>query len=213
MEFNPYELIYMSRTGDQSAVQALFSYYGSTATGIVGGMVAVYPNLQIYKEDMIQEGKLAILEAIETYRDDMDTGIATYINVLTRRRIYNQLRRIHASTRLHLHATLSLDAAINEEENLYDLVRQRDPMNDPEFYMQYRIAEDHVNECISRLNDTDYEVYKCMYRNESYSSAAQRMNISKKGYDGRTQRIRRKIKDAVYEERTQNRKNAKMQEK
>ena len=65
---NPYELLYMIRTGDAYAENELYRTYHGLVVHLVDKLICTNRLLQMYREDLIQEGMIGIMEAVENYR-------------------------------------------------------------------------------------------------------------------------------------------------
>ena len=197
MDYNPYELIYMSRTGDQFAVQALFDFYGPYLGTLVNSALSSYPALRTYYDDIKQEAMISLFDAVETYREDMNTSFKSFLSLVARRRIRNVIRSYMPAYRNGLCSNISLDSMVNEEETYYDVIPQRNMLNEPDYYTAYNDAADRLRQCVASFNETEYEVYRSIYRGDTYASAAERLNCTPKSYDGKVQRVKKKLTQAA----------------
>ena len=193
---NPYELLYMSHLGDDTAFEALFQ----KVMGILGRPVSVnvdgYQPLYPYKEDIFQESSLVVITAINGYRDDMDTQFATYFTVIARRRVWNVCKS-YTRKFLKFGEMISLDGQLLDDESLYDAIPQRNPMNEPEYVLGYQIAEENLARVLAEMTEEELDAVEAWILNEPYEEGARRRGINPKTWDGRRLRTRKKIREAV----------------
>ncbi len=197
MHYNPYELIYMIRTGDQVALEMLIEQYTPVINTFIKTAMITYPAYQPYVEDFRLEARMAVVDAVDTYRNDTEASFDTFLHVVLKRRISNLLRKHRSQAPLYSRNNLQLDMMVNEEESYYDLIEQKNPMNNPTYYTEYNMANERLEECINGLSTAERAVLECLRRRETYAEAAARLNCTTKAYDGKVQRVRRKIRKAV----------------
>ena len=64
---NPYELIYMSRMGDEYAQTTLFLQYEGLLNALVNQTLLAYPTVRRYRDDILQEARISLFQAINQY--------------------------------------------------------------------------------------------------------------------------------------------------
>lgn len=200
METNIYELLYMVRTGDDWAMNEIFSRYQELQQKQIRTLVSHYTPLHIYLDDLYQEGRIALIQAIDTYRTDQCAGFSTYVYLLTKRRIWTILRHYGTNSYVHMHDTIGLESLVQESECIYDVLKQPYAMNEPEYSFSYTLAKERLEKVLEELSEDETNLLKLWMKNYHYEEAGKRLGISYKAYDGRLQRIRKKIKEAVYYE-------------
>ena len=196
-DFNPYELLYMSRLGDPFAFEALFKQYSGALYGVVSACTEGYYPLRPYKEDIYQEASIIFVAAIDSYREDMNAGFATYFQILARRRVWN-ICRSYARQFANFGDIISLDEVISDDETYYETIPQRYMMNDPVYVMEYNDAKDRLNRLVDEMNPKDLEALKAWIDGEPYQAGADRLGITYKAWDARRLRVRKKIRSAVF---------------
>ena len=135
-------------------------------------------------EDLVQEGILGLLSAVQTYRDDGQASFRTYAAVCIRRRMISAIRRAGAD----LSVIDSLDDTgesepVAQEENsdpAHMLVRREDTQR---LYNQLRQI----------LTPLEYQVLMYHLGEYSYEETAHALNIGEKAVDNAMQRVRRKL--------------------
>ena len=195
---NPYELLYMSRCGDEWSLQALFNLYAKDISGYINTLTKKYTPLKIYREDLIQEAYISLYSATNSYREDCDCGFKTFMMVVIRHRIWNIMRHYCSTSHMPMHEVLSTEQYIRDTEATYDALRSTDGLCEPEYHLRFKTIREDVDKVIEDLDELDKEVLEAWLNDESYKDASTRLGISYKKYDGRLQKVRKKIRQAVY---------------
>ena len=180
---NPYELIYMSRMGDEYAQTTLFLQY----EGLLNALV---------NQTLLQEARISLFQAINQYQESKSASFKTFVCLVVKRRIWNVVRDILVEYQHKGFDSISLD---DQEVNYYEILEQNNRLAEPEYYMQYQNAANRLQEEIGLLDEEERDILSCWMASESYQEASKRLGLSKKQYDGRLQRVKRKIKQALYE--------------
>ena len=197
MEYNPYELLYMSHF-DEYAQVALFRQYKPLINAIAHSCIMKYLPLQDYRDDLIQEGRIAVYYAAETYRNDQNASFLTYVTIVVKRRLWAECRKIYNHITVNGSQLVRLDNMVNEEEALYGSVPQRDPFCDPEYYTHFVSAAERLRETFRKLNREEVQLVECWLSKSTYKEGAAKMDMTVKTYESRLQKGRRKVKNAVY---------------
>lgn len=193
---NPYELLYMSRLKDRYAFEALFNQTRGILYNVVSQSIDSYKPLTPHKEDILQEASISIWRAIETYREDKDAGFYTFFLVLARRKVWNICKHYSRKV-IPLSEMASLDEMIMEGDCLYEAVAQKDPMNDPVYAMNYRMAEERFDDLKKDLSESETDALDAWESGEPYKEGAAKRGLTQKAWDGRRFRVRKKVRKAV----------------
>lgn len=198
MQYNPYELLYMSHF-DESAQVALFHQYSPLIRTIALTCTGKYLPLRDYLDDLIQEGRITLFQAAETYRNDQKASFLTYLTVILKRRMWAECRRIYSRITANGTQVLRLDGMISEDETYYGSIPQTDPFCDPVYYTEYVSALERLREVYRTMSREETQIVECWINRERYADAAGKMNMSIKTYESRLAKVRRRIRDAVYD--------------
>ena len=133
MSENIYELIYMSRQGDEYSLRALFQFFQRQINTEVEMLVSKYKSLCLKQEALI-----SVPKAIDSYREDKDCGIVTFVYLVIRRKIYTSMRQYFSSNRIHLMNSVSFNSYIEENGGSYYLTSKHTVMKDPAYITQYK---------------------------------------------------------------------------
>jgi RNA polymerase sigma factor (sigma-70 family) len=199
MQENPYELLYMARQGDDWSLQALLQMLEPMLRANVGVIICRFKPLEIYRDDLIQEARVGLAGAVNTYREDQGAGFRYFAEYVVRRRLWSCMRHLTAASYAQAHDMYSIECMNRgEAESAYEVIEQHDPMADPEFRLHYTLASEQMSSAIQELSAMDRAVLNSWADSMKYKAAMEKLHLSYKSYDGRLQRLRRKIRDAVY---------------
>lgn len=195
MEENLYELLYMSRMGDAYARKTLFSYYRKVAKIQCIRVENTDPRMAAYEEDLIQEGLITMMRAQELYREDMHASYATYTAIVIRRKILNVIRHYKSHEYVNVWCSVSLDE-VNESGEVFE----SDPIDlgNPVYYADFFAAVSRVRRLIASLSSMEQLILRCSNEGMSYAQGAAKAGISVKAYDGRLQRLKSRVKKAIF---------------
>ena len=132
------------------------------------------------KDDLIQEGMIALDRAIRSYNPDLNVSLGRYAKICVRRHIRNYLVK---NGRIRERKTqFSLDSYLNEEDSatMHELV------DSP------RGREVDLNEVFSSLTPLEKKVIALRMSGYSYQETADRLHVSRKKVDNVIQKLRKK---------------------
>ncbi len=194
---NVYELVYMSRMGDENALATLLSYctpiFYKEVKKIMDGNV----KLKMYFEDFVQEAVIAFYYAIDRYREDQEASFMTFLMVVVHRKLLSLTRHYLNNRTVQMHDTLSLDKLVHDEDTMYDYVQNRNSLHNPVFNLHVQDCYDNVVKTLNDLKPVEKEVFALWKSGASYTDASKELGMSYKAFDGHVQRIKRKIRKAV----------------
>lgn len=193
--YNPYELVYMYRTGDPYALTLLKEAYGGFLNTLVEQTVSATPEFLQEREDLFLECLLALHDALDCYREDRESSFSTFLTVLARRRIWRYTRKKLEHKRLSGKKEVFLEDAISETECWYDVLRQRSRMYEPEYATEYRCLIEKLDHMFMNMKTQDQRVLYSWIQGETYTAASERLGLSSKAYDGRLNRLRSRVRN------------------
>jgi DNA-directed RNA polymerase specialized sigma24 family protein len=200
MEYNPYELIYMSRIGEETALAALFAQYQSYfqyLRNTVAKRNCV--NSDAYDE-MLLEMRIGVSDACERYREDEEASWRTFLTIVLKRRAVNVLRK--ADVRDWMENTLPFEALIQEDETVYDCFAQTDSFAEPEYCLHYAEAGRKLAELIARM-DPEEKAYVALWAaNAKGRQGSEKMNCTEKNWYKRMDRVKKKVYAGISAEET-----------
>ena len=178
-------LIERSQQGEYTASAELIVRYTPT----VLYYAERYCYLGLEKEDLMQEGMIALLSAMRTYRADAGAGFRTYAS----RCIANGLAKVAASQLRARNIPLALTAPLDEAGTV-SAPSQDQP---EEVVIRREQSRDRDHRMRSVLSGYEMECLKLLLEGCSYAEIARRLDRTPKSVDRALGRARQKLRRAL----------------
>jgi len=163
---------------DKLACEALLLRY----TKLIFIKAAVYSASESDRDDLCQEGLMALLKAITSYDKGRNAKFSTFAEVC----VVNRLRSVCARAAKAPAVCESIDDfgedVLSESETPESIYMNK------EFFSELRSAVENA------LSGTERRVFDTVIRGASYRETAEKLGISEKSVDNAMQRARRKIR-------------------
>jgi len=190
---NPYELLYMFRTGDAYAEKELYRVYRNMIISIVDKLIGKNKPLYLYREDLIQDGMIEIVKAVEYYREDREASFSTYLYTIVQNSLFAKVKTYCRYPEIQFHNMRSLDdPQINKK-----LICEATLM-DPVYYLDMREAQDRLYSAIHDMNRKDKAVLYSVIRDEPCQYAAEQLHLSYAAYSSRKTRIKKNLQEKLF---------------
>ena len=193
-KINDYELIYMIHQEDENAMKYLLQKYDAYLWSLAGrNWQDTFFGLD--KEDCHLEAQIKLIDAVFLYRETAGASFMTYATMIINRRLSTLRRNAQREREQLAQGVLSLDWFVGEGESSYlvDMVENNQSTFDPAYHMEYsrlvRLIDDYVN----GLSKEDRKIWSMMTRDISYQKASEQLQITRKAYDNRVYRIKKKF--------------------
>lgn len=198
--YNDNELINMIRESSEEAKDILFEKYRYIIDIEVRKYLNMANMLGYDYNDLYQDGLVGFADALNSYRDDKDTALASFITLCVDRRLHVAIIKAGRIKNKVLSDSLSLEQPYTQLQiPLKDLLSDNSE-NDP---LENIVKEEKLSELVSKirdvLSDSEYEVYSLMISGLKYSEIAILLDRSLKQVDNTVQRVRNKIRKIIEE--------------
>ena len=194
-KIDDHETISLVRENNPDAKDKLFDKYKY----IIDILIKKYKRsaylLQIDNNDLYQEAMLGFADAINTYKDDKDAGLARFITVCVERKLQNAIKKGNTLKNKMMIDSLSLEKPLdNISSTLMDIISDQNK-NNPLVNLTNQESYDELMKLIEEnLSNQEYEVFSLMISGLNYQEIAPLLNKKPKQIDNSIQRIRSKIK-------------------
>ncbi len=149
-------------------------------------------------KDLYQEALVGFTDAINSYQEDKNTSIATFITLCVERRLQNAIKKAGRIKNKILLESLSLDHVYEQYEIPLKEVISDNSSHDPLVNITKDEEFDELLSFIEKsLSTSEYEVYKLLISGLSYHEIAKILGKQPKQIDNAIQRIKNKIKDIL----------------
>ena len=177
------ELVRRARAGDDAAFRKLSERCFLTIRKRASVLVSSGAEM----DDLMQEGLIALHQAVMSYDEDGKASFRTYSEVCIRNRMISAVRRENSG----VHQSKVSIAPIEEAEHLPDL-----PETDPQNALIDRESLRELEEYLEKhLTKTESSVLNCYLSGMTYDETASFLGISRKSCDNAMQRVRRKLRE------------------
>ena len=180
------ELVMTYRNGDSPAADVLVEKYKN----LVRMKARAYFLVGADNDDLIQEGMMGLMSAIEQYDPGKGASFKTYAELCIRRRLYSAVKSASRYKHTPLNDYVSFESSyLDESQSL-----QQYYLRDPEDLVIAREQADEITEGLENsLSNFEAKVLQSYLEGLSYEEIGKKVNKSVKSVDNAVQRIRKKL--------------------
>lgn len=193
MDYNDLELLDYVQEGNEEAFSVLCEKYEPYIQNRAKSLMkSTHNGLDIH--DLMQEGRVALSEAIKGFKTSCNTTFYTYATTCIERRMISTLISAERLKHKILNESISLDRDLGDGEtvSLENLVVNEE--NNPETLI---LSEERERILFGQLRDVltdfEYQVFELKYHNFNYHEIAKILEKSDKAIDNALHRMRVKI--------------------
>lgn len=182
MEDKEYEIIKKVIDGDQEASKEILEAFELLIYSIINKYELGNGDYIVSKEDLFQEGCIALFQACKTYKKNDVTRFSTYAYIVIERRIKKAFYKMVKPYRKEC----SYDKY--EHEDHLKFLETKSISDNPIKYLE---DEGYLKGEFKYLSKEDKEIIKLRFQNYSYKEIAKTLNITTKRVDNRLTRIKK----------------------
>lgn len=175
-EISDEELAVLARDKNDEA----FTRLVSRCSGMLKALSARYCTGLLESEDLVQEGLLGLLSAVQTYRTSADVTFRTYAYACARNRMVSALRGRNGV----------VAESLDDEDEPFAISGCDDPAS-------LLVRQEELQQLRERLraglSPLEYRVLMAHLSGYSYREIAKHLDITEKAVDNARQRLRRKL--------------------
>lgn len=195
-DYNDSELLSYIAENSEEANNIIFKKYEPLIVTIAKKMYCQCKNTGLEITDLIQEGRLGLNTAINSYRANKDTIFFTYAKTCIERGIMNLIKGAKRQKNRVLNESMPLE--LPEEEKYKIAALFADNSKNPEKQiLEYEIEQDLINRIKSTLTNFEQEVFELKLASFSYKEIAEILEKDLKSVDNAIQRIKAKAKEQL----------------
>ena len=178
---------------------SLYEKYLPTIKYVVKKFTTNAKKLGLEYSDLMQEANVAFTDAINTYDQNKDASLQTFIVLCVQRRLTNVISKAQTTKSKMEQQSLSLDYDYDEEGlPLRDILK--DDLSDPSFkYSEKETTEEMKKKIKEQLSPLELEVFTYMINGLNYLEIAEILDKSPKQIDNTMQRVRLKARAVLKE--------------
>lgn len=184
------ELIRRIRANEEEAREDLVTKY----VPMVKYIIRNYYSSFLDYEDLLQEGLIGLLNAIEEYKpEEYDVKFSTFAYICIIRRIYNVIKHTSGNKHRLLNEATSLQTPVglDEKRMIIDFVEDRTHQVDPEEILEERLINDIIGQVLkNHLSLLEYAVITRLLQGYTASEIEEEMGIGLKVIDNARTRVK-----------------------
>ena len=193
MEYQDNELLDRMSENSEEARDLLYDKYKYIVEIIINKYKKSAYSLSIDMQELTQEAWLGFSDALYSYNDSKEAGLATFISICVERKVENYVRDHSTKKMQFIREAISLDNQVNQNMTYADIIMDE---SSPDKIIE---DEESKKELLIKIKDTlsprELEVYKLLIYDFSYEDISSILNIDMKKIYDYVYHIRKKLKD------------------
>jgi len=193
-DFNDFELLDYIYSNNEDANEIMIYKYRPLIVKIASDFIKKSDG-SLDLNDLVQEGMLALNDAIMTYNDDKEANFGTYAKICIERKIASFVRSSNRNKHKILNESLSYDI---EDDDMFLDKFLVDTSHEPLSLVSNEEWETLlVKKIKSILTKNETDVFELKLQGYDYKEIANMLNKTPKSIDNTLQRIKNKIKNTM----------------
>ena len=197
-EYSDSELLMMMNEHSDEAKDLLYSKYQYIVKIYVKKYKKMAYVLGMEINDLNQEALVGFADALNSYKENSNTKLATFISLCVERRLQSAIIKASRKKNITLNEALSLEHSYNQfNVTLADIISDNNE-NNPLIKMT---RNEHysrlVNDIMKALSSNEKDVLFLMIDGFNYKEIATLLNLEPKSVDNTIQRIKNKVKSII----------------
>lgn len=195
-DYNDFELLSYVSEGNEEAIEVLFEKYNPLIVVTANRLYCYCKNTGLELNDLIQEGRLGLNLAINSFTDNKDTIFYTYAKTCIERKIISIIVAARRQKHRVLNESLSIEGSL-ELNNTFTFEKSlEDNSYNPEnILVDIENQEELIKEIYSHLTNFEVQVAELKINGFEYREIAEILDKDIKSIDNAIQRIRTKLKN------------------
>ena len=187
--FNVYELLYMARQKDETALQLLIEQFQPIFYKTYYQLKPFWSFLDF--DECYQAYLIGLNNALYYYREDKFTKFGNFVYLCTTREIKAVIRRESAKKDSVFFSATSLDKKLNDSDDIYMIDTISDYSSDPLRIIKANALEKEAFRLLDKK--VDKEILQMRLQGYSYKQISNKIGCTNKTVDNSLQRIKKKI--------------------
>lgn len=192
---NDFEYLYMIRQGSEDAMDTLSENYDKLLWKTCHVNFRIQEPFGIQVNDLYQEAKLGLLEALFSYQESRGVGLAHYIKICVTSYVQSELRRCRGQSYCLLNPYYSLEFEFSDDGSIMmmDLLEDKSTEYAPAYQAQMEESKVILKNIISELSQLEQDIYSLWIDGYSYKEIASVCDTTVKQVDNKIQKIKRLV--------------------
>ena len=197
-EYSDSELLMMMHEHSELAKDLLYKKYEYIVKIYVKKYKRMAYVLGVDIKDLNQEALVGFSDALNSYDENSNTKMATFISLCVERRMQSALLKASRKKNMALNEALSLEHEYQDfNVTLADIVSDNNENNPLTKMTRNEHYSRLVNDIIKSLSNNEKDVLYLMIDGFNYKEIATILNLEPKSVDNTIQRIKNKVKSII----------------
>ncbi len=183
---NDYELIHLAQEENEDAINYIYQKYKPIIIKKSNNAILKANHHGIEINDIMQEGYIALKEAIDNFREQDETTFYTFANLCIDRKISNYIKKNNTSKEKALNEAVFIDETL---ENVLST-----PINSIDEVMNSEHENIIIKKLIPELSDIEKKVFNLKVKGYSFPEIANKLKKDSKSIYNTFNRIKIKLK-------------------
>lgn len=194
MDYNDQELLDYISEGNEDATNILYNKYEPYIHSKAKKLLSSTSNIGIDLNDLIQEGLIALNEAIKSYKTSLDATFYTFATTCIDHKMISTIISAQRQKHKILNESISFDQELNDGSSISIENMIINKENNPEeVILSLEMEQDLFKKVKEVLTDFEYQVFELKYHNFDYKEIAKILDKDIKSVDNALQRMRTKV--------------------
>ena len=183
----------LSKTGDNDAAAYILDKYKGMVRGKARGLFLVGGE----SEDLIQQGKIGLFEAIQSYNPEKDASFYSFAVLCVSRQMYTAVKAAARKKHTPLNTYVSLDQDAQDSDGQDVLSAYAEALSDvsaEDLFIDKENTALMKHALMEALSPLEQKVLKLYLEGVNYTEIADLLDMSRKSVDNALQRIKNKSK-------------------
>lgn len=194
--YNDYELLSYISENNEEANNILFKKYEPLIISTSQRVIKYMEGSGVDLNDLIQEGRIGLCSAIDTFKESKETLFFTYAKTCIERKIYDLLKSTKTSKHKILNNSVPIEIDNEFGETLtFDYMLKDDKDNPEKLLLNEEQRKEFYKEAYDKLTDLEVQVFDLKMSGFDNAEISEILGFEYKKVDNTLQRIRTKLKD------------------
>lgn len=190
-----YELLYLVSENNEEAKDILYKKYENLVSIKVKRNYPFFKKYGVDYNDLLQEGMLGFIKAINKYQDNKNTEFATFANKCIDLQLKTYKRTISNNKHRALNTSISVNNTEEEEKSIINFIKDKADKN-PETMVFNREKIKDINKVIdTKLTDLEKKVLLLKSSGCSHKEISEKLNITVKSAEHAYKRAKNKLEN------------------
>lgn len=197
-DYNDNELLYYVSENNEDANEIIFKKYEPLIKATANDMYKYCKNSGLELNDLIQEGMLALNNAIEKYKEEKNIKFSLFAKTCVKRRLISIVLSTKRKKNRALNDSISFELP-EDEKYKFDHIFSDNSFNPENLVLNHEYNKSLFENIKNSLTNLEFQVFEMKMAGFSYKEIEEMLEKDHKAIDNAVQRLRLKIRKIIEE--------------